>query len=861
MLIQKLLPGVVLDQTVCSDRGVWARAVPLLEELRKKEREGNKHCFHFFCFNHWKYQKIAKMALNHNEVLSSSPLLHVALSSNPKVLSSPSLNMSAQHTTNISSGTETILSNSSGAVAGAAILGLVFLLGVPGNMFIVWSILARARRRSITTLLILNLAFADGFLMLLTPFFMVYLAKRSWIFGMTLCKVLFYLCCANMYASIFLIMLMSLHRLVAIVWPKRVGALTERKMLTRVLAVLWVLALGLSAPVLVFRATKEVNKESQSLVCDCLHPQPQYEVMQYGMETLLGFLLPYGVIIGSYMCILRRIRKTRFRRRIRSEKLILVIIVTFGLFWLPYHIINMVQVAAALHPDSQVKERLKHIRTKLRALTSTVAFVSSCINPILYTFAGKSYIRREGLAFMARLFEGTALETTRRIRRSNQNSRDREKETDEGDSLKDSDSTTNANLSSVIKAMPQINGSQLNEQIVRKATPLNHMATLAPPKTSVLSGLVQSSIAPAPPSAPSMPLSHQIGIAILVIAFVIGFPGNLFVVWSVLCRVRRRSVTCLLILNLAMADALVLLSAPLFIRYLAGGRGWEFGSALCKTVHYLCCVNMYASIYLICLMSVDRWLAVTKPFLSQRLRTKKRLLSVMLGIWVVAFLIALPMPFYRSVWPIRPGLPIYLCKAYHWDSDAHVTFQYLSETILGFLLPYILILFCYISVICRLRSAMFQRKGRGNFLILLIIAAFTVFWLPYHLINILQVIGVMQGSSSSVLQSANVARPNVTAFAFLSSSVNPVLYVFAGSSHIRQAGLGFMAKLFEGTNSESASTRSSRGSNAESSVFTKLSVKLNRKGDERRAETPGGEDETTADMYNKDEIKTLTTLH
>lgn len=162
------------------------------------------------------------------------------------------------------------------------------------------------------------------------------------------------------------------------------------------------------------------------------------------------------------------------------------------------------------------------------------------------------------------------------------------------------------------------------------------MATPVPTNTSVLSGQ-------------SMPLSQQIGIAILVIAFVFGFPGNLFVVWSVLCRVRRRSVTCLLILNLAVADALVLLSAPLFLRYLAGGRGWEFGSAMCKTVHYLCCVNMYASIYLICLMSTDRWLAVTKPFVSQRLRTKKRLLSIMFGIWVMAFLMALPMPFYRYV--------------------------------------------------------------------------------------------------------------------------------------------------------------------------------------------------------------------
>ncbi|XP_026122280.1 leukotriene B4 receptor 1-like [Carassius auratus] len=385
------------------------------------------------------------------------------------------------------------------------------------------------------------------------------------------------------------------------------------------------------------------------------------------------------------------------------------------------------------------------------------------------------------------------------------------------------------------------------------------MATPVPANSSSLSGPARSSISPALPSTASLPLSHQIGISILVIAFVFGFPGNLFVVWSVLCRVRRRSVTCLLILNLAVADALVLLSAPLFIRFLVNRLHWEFGATMCKTVHYLCCVNMFASIYLICLMSMDRWLAVTKPFLSQRLRTKKRILSIMLGIWVIAFLMALPMPFYRTVKQFHQRL--HVCMPYHWESDSHEIFQYLFETIVGFLLPFTFILFCYISVICRLRSAMFQRKGRGNALILLIIVAFAVFWLPYHLINILQVIGVIQGGSSSVLKAAKVARPNVTAFAFMSSSVNPVLYVFAGSSHIRQAGLGFMAKLFEGTNSESASTRSSRGSNAESSVFTKLSVKLSRKGDWARDETPGGEDETMAGVQNRNEMKTLTTLH
>ncbi len=113
-----------------------------------------------------------------------------------------------------------------------------------------------------------------------------------------------------------------------------------------------------------------------------------------------------------------------------------------------------------------------------------------------------------------------------------------------------------------------------------------------------------------------------------------------------------------------------------------------------------------------------------------------------------------------NVKTFRPGM--HVCMPYHWESDAHEIFQYLSETILGFLLPFTFILFCYISVICRLRSAMFQRKGRGNALILIIIAAFLVFWLPYHLINILQVSDALSLSrSKSFIHGVARGRPRL----------------------------------------------------------------------------------------------------
>ena len=317
----------------------------------------------------------------------------------------------------------------------------------------------------------------------------------------------------------------------------------------------------------------------------------------------------------------------------------------------------------------------------------------------------------------------------------------------------------------------------------------------------------------------SLSISAQVGIAILTLAFVLGFPG------TCLCLVRglpgeEASVTCLLVLNLALADASVLLSAPLFLRYLAGGRAGSLAqrrASWCTTCRVSTC---YVSIYLICLMSMDRWLAVTKPFLSQRMRTKRSLLVLLLGVWVMAFLLSLPMPFYRrwdanllctspSVWQcyvfkacrranerwmkwphftrkdillllnLADGLQLFgvntnIKSDGLWDrvllvhvglfpstvigssnsqttppstfvcrttgtACVHKVFQYTFETVMACLVPFSLINTCYASVICRLRSATFHHRGRGSRLILIIVCAFAAFWLPYHIVNIIEV--------------------------------------------------------------------------------------------------------------------------
>ncbi|XP_076600385.1 leukotriene B4 receptor 2b [Chaetodon auriga] len=339
---------------------------------------------------------------------------------------------------------DSVVSNDFSTALGALILSLVFLLGVPGNLFIVWSILARTRRRSVTTLLILNLACADGFLMALTIFFIVYLAKQTWVFGDIMCKGLFYLCNSNMYASIFLITLMSVHRLVAVVFPKKVHSLASKKIVRRMIIGMWVVVMVIAIPSLVFRDVREDKDErnKKRLVCAPNHTLPRHVRFQYAFETVAGFILPYAVIIFSYVLILRRLRQTKFRRKVRSEKLILAIVVMFGLFWLPYHVINMIQVAAEWYSEtSPTREILDHISKSSRAVTSALAFISSCANPVLYTFAGKSYIKQNGFGFMARLFEGTSMDQT-----GNKKSRTMGKD-NVGTSMADSSNSTGVPIS------------------------------------------------------------------------------------------------------------------------------------------------------------------------------------------------------------------------------------------------------------------------------------------------------------------------------------------------------------------------------------------------------------------------------
>ncbi|KAL7976363.1 hypothetical protein Chor_015427 [Crotalus horridus] len=144
-----------------------------------------------------------------------------------------------------------------------------------------------------------------------------------------------------------------------------------------------------------------------------------------------------------------------------------------------------------------------------------------------------------------------------------------------------------------------------------------------------------------------LPSTSVASLAIFSITFLLGFPGNGLVIWAIVLKMKR-TVNTVWFLHLAIADLVCCLSLPFSIAQLALRERWPFGWLLCKILPSAVIFNMFASIFLLTAISIDRCLLVMKPVWCQNHRTV-RLASVVCGvIWILAFLLCCPSFFYRE---------------------------------------------------------------------------------------------------------------------------------------------------------------------------------------------------------------------
>lgn len=83
--------------------------------------------------------------------------------------------------------------------------------------------------------------------------------------------------------------------------------------------------------------------------------------------------------------------------------------------------------------------------------------------------------------------------------------------------------------------------------------------------------------------------------------------GNIIVIWIILAHKRMRTVTNYFLLNLAFSDAsMAALNTLINFIYAVHGE-WYFGEAYCKFHNFFPVTSVFASIYSMTAIAVDRW--------------------------------------------------------------------------------------------------------------------------------------------------------------------------------------------------------------------------------------------------------------
>ncbi|KAL3220640.1 hypothetical protein MRX96_050321 [Rhipicephalus microplus] len=143
---------------------------------------------------------------------------------------------------------------------------------------------------------------------------------------------------------------------------------------------------------------------------------------------------------------------------------------------------------------------------------------------------------------------------------------------------------------------------------------------------------------------------------LLLAIILLDISGNLMVLMAVLLNANLRTATNCLIVNLALADLLLGASVLPFSAALEiFDKQWYFGEIFCHVwaaTDVLCCT---ASINSLCVISVDRYVGVTRPLTYSSVVTHRRALVACVLVWLLSAVISVgPLLGWREPPPADP---------------------------------------------------------------------------------------------------------------------------------------------------------------------------------------------------------------
>ncbi|XP_044052222.1 chemokine-like receptor 1 [Siniperca chuatsi] len=303
-------------------------------------------------------------------------------------------------------------------------------------------------------------------------------------------------------------------------------------------------------------------------------------------------------------------------------------------------------------------------------------------------------------------------------------------------------------------------------------------------------------------------------LVVSVVIFLLGFFGNALVIWISGFKMKK-TVNTTWYLSLAISDFVFCTFLPFNITNTAMEE-WIFGAFMCKFVSSVMFLNMFSSVFLLVVISVDRCVSVVFPVWAQNHRTVKKASIVVLLAWLLAIALSFPSVIFRDV---GTHLGRTICfNNYTFNQHSHKIVA-VSRFLAGFFVPFTTIIICYAIIILRLRTNRMTKSTKPLKVMTALVAAFFICWLPYHVFILLEL--DHQNYHHNILR---IGLTVGTSLAAANSFLNPVLYVFMGNDFKQKFRSSVLSKMENAMADEGRTT--SRYLSRSSSIDTRVSTHI-----------------------------------
>nr|XP_046210642.1 delta-type opioid receptor-like [Oncorhynchus gorbuscha] len=283
------------------------------------------------------------------------------------------------------------------AIIITTLYSIVCVLGLVGNVLVMYVIIRYTKMKTATNIYIFNLALADALATSTLPFQSVNFLMGTWPFGDILCKIVISIDYYNMFTSIFTLTTMSIDRYIAVCHPVKALDFRTPRNAKIVNVCNWILSSAIGLPVMFTALTTVTDNGKYDRFIDCTlifpHPSWYWENLLKICVFIFAFIIPVLIITVCYGLMILRLKSVRMlsgskekdRNLRRITRMVLVVVAVFIICWTPIHIYVIIKALINI-PNSLLQSVTWHFCIAL-------GYTNSCLNPVLYAFLDENFKR------------------------------------------------------------------------------------------------------------------------------------------------------------------------------------------------------------------------------------------------------------------------------------------------------------------------------------------------------------------------------------------------------------------------------------------------------------------------------------